>query len=137
MGMQDTNAVPGQNPHHPKPERLPLPCQHVRSYLIRGITVIELRGSIDLNNIPELQAHADTATARPGARVVMDLRPVEFLDCSTLGLLCRTRRRALERGGHLTLVCVRPWHLRILKAAGLHTLFVTLATMEAALEDRQ
>lgn len=57
----------------------------------------------------------------------MDLRPGEFLDCSTLGLLCRTRRRALERGGHLTLVCVQPWHLRILKAAGLHTLFEPLA----------
>ncbi|MEY9997427.1 anti-sigma B factor antagonist [Streptomyces sp. V4I8] len=85
----------------------------------------------------EIQAHTDAATTRSGVRVIVDLRPVEFLDCSTLGLLCRTRRRALERGGQLTLVCVRPWHLRILKAAGLHTLFALLATVEDALEGGQ
>jgi len=65
--------------------------------------------------------------------VIVDLLPVEFLDCATLGLLCRARRRALEGGGHLALVCVRPWHLRILKAAGLSELFAPLTTVQDAL----
>ncbi|GAA1932368.1 hypothetical protein GCM10009837_67640 [Streptomyces durmitorensis] len=34
---------------------------------------------------------------------VADLRPVEFLDCYALGLLCRARRRALEHHGRLSL----------------------------------
>ncbi|MGW0497302.1 STAS domain-containing protein [Streptomyces sp. NPDC003007] len=65
--------------------------------------------------------------------MTVDLRPVEFLDCATLGLLCRARRRALDRGGHLALVCVHPWDLRILKAAGLSELFAPLATVQDAL----
>ncbi|MFI1212580.1 STAS domain-containing protein [Streptomyces sp. NPDC020802] len=137
MGLQEMNAASGQRRNHPMPEKLPAPGRHARSHLDHGVTVIELHGIVDLSNIPEIQAHTDAATARPGIRVVVDLRPMEFLDCSTLGLLCRTRRRALERGSHLTLVCVRPWHLRILKAAGLSTHFVILATVEDALEDGQ
>ncbi|NEC92306.1 STAS domain-containing protein [Streptomyces sp. SID12501] len=137
MGIQETNAASEQRRNHPIPGKLPPPCRHARSYLVRGITVIELHGTIDLSNIPEIQAHTDAATAMPGVRVVVDLRAVEFLDCSTLDLLCRTRRRALERGGHLTLVCVRPWHLRIPKAADLGTRFAPHATVEDALEYEQ
>ena len=137
MGIQETNTPSGQRHNHPMPANLSVPGRHARSYLLRGVTVVELHGIIDLSSIPEIQAHTDAATIRSGVRVVVDLRPVEFLDCSMLGLLCRTRRRALERGGHLTLVCVRPWHLRILKAAGLHTLFEPLATLEDALEEGQ
>ncbi|QEV21583.1 STAS domain-containing protein [Streptomyces alboniger] len=56
-----------------------------------------------------------------------------FLDCSTLSLLCRARRRALERDGQLALVCIRPWHLRILTAVDLNTLFKPCATVQEAL----
>ncbi|WP_416959027.1 STAS domain-containing protein [Streptomyces sp. Agncl-13] len=137
MGIQETNTPSGQRRNHPVPGKLPVPGRHARSYLLRGVTVVELHGTIDLSSIPEIQAHTDAATIRSGVRVVVDLRPVEFLDCSTLGLLCRTRRRALERDGRLAVVCVRPWHLRILKAAGLLTLFEPVATLEDALEDGQ
>ncbi|MFK0173707.1 STAS domain-containing protein [Streptomyces sp. NPDC090306] len=86
--------MPGRPPipaRLPAPRKPPAPGRHARSYDVRGLTVIELRGAIDLSNVPEIRALADAVTARPGVRVVMDLRPVEFLDGSTLGLLCRTR----------------------------------------------
>ena len=137
MGIQETNTPSGQHRHHRMPTKLPGPVRHVRSYLLRGITVVELHGIIDLSNIPEIRAATDAATTRSGVHVVVDTRLVEFLDCSMLSVLCRTRRRTLERGGRLTLVCVRPWHLRILKATGLDTLFEPVATLEHALEDGQ
>ncbi|BCL28665.1 STAS domain-containing protein [Streptomyces aurantiacus] len=135
MCVHETNATSGQRQNHSTPEKLPAPCRQARSYLARGSTVVELHGTIDLSTIPEIQLHTDAATARPGVCVVVDLRPVDFFDCSTLGLLCRTRRRALERGGHLILVCAHPWHLRILQAAGVGTLFAPLATVEDALQN--
>ncbi|WP_443066844.1 anti-sigma factor antagonist [Streptomyces sp. NBC_01261] len=104
-----------------------------RSYLHRGVIVIELRGVIDLSSVPEIRAHTDVVTARHGVRVIIDLRPAEFIDCCTLGPLCRTRSRVLERDGRLALICVRSWHLRILEAVGLHTIFEPLATLEDAL----
>ncbi|WP_369229357.1 STAS domain-containing protein [Streptomyces sp. R21] len=133
MDLQGTNAAPGQRDDDSAPGGPQAPFRHARSYLDHGITVVELHGAIDLSTVPEVRAHADAATAGQGAQVIVDLRPVEFLDCATLGLLCRARRRALERGGHLALVCVRPWHLRILKAAGLSELFAPLATVQDAL----
>ncbi|MEV5283351.1 STAS domain-containing protein [Streptomyces sp. NPDC052811] len=96
--------------------------------------MVEIRGTIDLTTVPEIQVHTDAATAPHGAQVIVDLRPVQFLDCSALGLLCRARRRAVERDGRLALVCARPWHLRILEAAGLRELFHPLATVEEALK---
>ncbi|MEV0743327.1 STAS domain-containing protein [Streptomyces sp. NPDC050549] len=137
MDLQDTNAASGQGDDDSARGETPVPCRHARTYLDHGITVVEFHGSIDLNTVCEVQAHTDAATARQGARVIVDLRPVEFLDCATLGLLCRARRRALERGGHLALVCVRPWHLRILKAAGLGELFALFSTVQDALHHKR
>lgn len=134
MGIKDrhTDSVPDGGEPFLGP--LPPPGPHARSRHDRGVTVVELHGTVDLSVVPEIRTHTDAATAHPGARVIVDLRPVEFLDCSTLGLLCRARRRALERSGHLTLVCVRPWHLRILKAAGLSPHFEILTTVEEAMD---
>ncbi|WP_078965778.1 STAS domain-containing protein [Streptomyces aureocirculatus] len=79
------------------------------------------------------QHHYPPGLGELGARMIVDLRPVEFLDCATLGLLCRARRRALEHDCRLLLVCGRPWHLRILKAAGLSNIFERHATIQDAL----
>ncbi|WP_328498676.1 STAS domain-containing protein [Streptomyces sp. NBC_00414] len=131
MDIQDAKSASAQ--HTPTPRETPATTQHARSFLDHGITVIELLGFIDLNTVPEIQVHTDAATAPHGAQVIVDLRPVDFFDCSLLGLLCRARRRTLERGGHLALVCFRPWHLRILEAAGLGQLFEPLATVQDAI----
>jgi hypothetical protein len=65
--------------------------------------------------------------------VVIDLRPACFVDCVGLGLLCRARRRALEQGGYLALVCVHRWQLRILRVTGLHHTLQPVATLGDAL----
>ncbi|WP_329550464.1 STAS domain-containing protein [Streptomyces sp. NBC_00696] len=131
MGI--TSGHPDSTPHGTNSlPHIPLPGRHARSHLDRGVIVVEFCGVIDLSSIPEIRAHTDALTARHGVRLIVDLRPVDFLDCSTLGLLCRIRRRLLEHEGHMALVCVRSWHLRILRAAGLHTLFEPCATPEDA-----
>ncbi|MEU0783247.1 STAS domain-containing protein [Streptomyces sp. NPDC006173] len=133
MGIKDrhTDATPlgGAAPLGP----IPPPGPNARSRLDQGVTVVELHGTVDLNVIAEIRVHTDAASAYRDSRVVVDLRPVEFLDCAGLGVLCRTRRRVLEREGRLALVCVRPWHLRIIKAAGLGPHFEILTTVEEAL----
>ncbi|MCT9092368.1 STAS domain-containing protein [Streptomyces sp. ASQP_92] len=133
MGIRDANAASGQRHSMALPEITPDSYQHARTYRLHGVTVVELRGTIDLSTVPKVQVHTDAATTPPRAQVIVDLRPVQFLDCSALGLLCRARRRAVERDGRLALVCVRPWHLRILEATGLRELFRPHATVEEAL----
>ncbi|MEU8954178.1 STAS domain-containing protein [Streptomyces sp. NPDC048518] len=148
MDIQDAHATSGQHPDRQHPDRQPpdrqppgrsapggppAPGPHVRSYRIGGVSVVEIRGAVDVSTVAEIQVHTDAASAAPGAQAIVDLRAVTFLDCATLGLLCRTRRRALRRHGRLTVVCVRPWHLRILHIVGLARDFDPVPTIPDAL----
>ncbi|MGW1075723.1 anti-sigma factor antagonist [Streptomyces sp. NPDC002537] len=114
---------------------LPEGRPNVYSYFLRGFTVVELHGDIDLAAAPDVSLHIDAATALVGCRVVVDLRPVRFMDCIALGLLCRARRRALERGGSFGVVCTRPWHLRLLRIGTWSAVFRPVATVADALLD--
>ncbi|MER6266498.1 anti-sigma factor antagonist [Streptomyces sp900105755] len=107
--------------------------RHLRIHQDRGHTVLELRGEIDIAAATEIAPHLDRVTAQENARVVIDLLPVEFFDCSGLRLLYRARSRVLERGGELQLVCTHPLTLRVLKVTGLSRLLPPSPTLDAAL----
>jgi anti-anti-sigma factor len=96
--------------------------------------VLEFRGEIDIAAATEIAPCLDRVTDRPGARVVVDLRYVDFFDCSGLRLLYRARRRVLERDGQLRLVCDHAPTLRVLRVAGLTRLLPPHTTLEAALD---
>ncbi|MER6330732.1 anti-sigma factor antagonist [Streptomyces sp. NPDC014983] len=107
--------------------------RHLRVYTYRAYTVLEFRGEIDIIAAAEILPLLDHITGRPGARVVLDLRPVEFFDCSGLRLLYRARARVLAHGGRLHLVCTHPLTLRVLRVTGLSRLLPPHATPDAAL----
>ncbi|KND42665.1 MULTISPECIES: anti-sigma factor antagonist [Streptomyces] len=103
----------------------------------RGRTVLELHGEIDIAAAVEIIPHLDAVTSGPGARIVIDLRHVEFFDCSGLRLLYRARQRVLDRDGELRLVCTHPLTLRVLKVTGLARLLPPAPSLEAALEQSE
>ncbi|MEU3254216.1 anti-sigma factor antagonist [Streptomyces sp. NPDC006997] len=113
-------------------EAAPL-TRHLRVLQNGGHTVLEFRGEIDILAAAEIGPQLDAATGQPGCRVVVDLRGVEFFDCSGLRLLHRARGRVREHGGQLSLVCTHPLTLRILRVTGLNRLLPPLPTLEAAL----
>ncbi|WP_427924467.1 anti-sigma factor antagonist [Streptomyces sp. cg40] len=107
--------------------------RHLRIHQDRGFTVLEFRGEIDIVAAMEILPSLDRVTGRPCARIVIDLRQVEFFDCSGLRLLYRARQRMLERDGRLYLVCTHPLTLRILRVTGLSRLLPPQPTLDAAL----
>jgi len=68
---------------------------------------------------PALAAHLDTLTAGRRPDLVLDLRPVSFVDCAGLGVLCRARAGQ----GRLRLVTVSTGFLRLLRCTGLAGVF--------------
>ncbi|MFJ8079195.1 anti-sigma factor antagonist [Streptomyces sp. NPDC096205] len=108
--------------------------RHLRVRGERGYTVLEFRGEIDIAAAAEILPHLDAATGTPGARVVLDLRPTEFFDCSGLRLLARARTRVLDGDGRLHLVCTDPLTLRVLRVTGMARLLPPRPTLDAALE---
>ncbi|MET7682407.1 anti-sigma factor antagonist [Streptomyces sp. NPDC005423] len=107
--------------------------RHLRVHQDRGCTVLEFRGEIDIAAAMEIAPYLDRVTGRPGARVVIDLRPVEFFDCSGLRLLYRARQRALTHDGRLHLLCTDPLTLRVLRVTGLNRLLPPRPSLDAAL----
>ncbi|MEU9924369.1 anti-sigma factor antagonist [Streptomyces griseoluteus] len=107
--------------------------RHLRVREEHGHTVLELRGEIDIASAAEISPLLDRHTGRERVQVVLDLRPVEFFDCSGLRLVSRARRRVLERGGRLHLVCVHPLTLRVLRVTGLSRVLPPYPTLESAL----
>ncbi|MCZ4117807.1 STAS domain-containing protein [Streptomyces sp. H39-S7] len=99
------------------------PDGSVCSVTIGTRTTVALHGEIDLAMAPQLIEHLDAATAGHRPDVVVDLRAVTFIDCSSLGLLCRARRRSQERHGHLSLICTDARTLRLLRLADLLRIF--------------
>ncbi|GGS43076.1 hypothetical protein GCM10010259_01770 [Streptomyces daghestanicus] len=104
--------------------------RHLRVRDDRGRTVLRFHGEIDLAAADEIAPLLDRATARPGARVVLDLSGITFLDASGLRLLTRARNRVLDEGGELHLVCSHPLTLRVLRITGLARLLPPRATLD-------
>jgi anti-sigma B factor antagonist len=91
-----------------------------------GSTVVALGGEVDALTAPRLSAYLDSLTRGDHPDVVIDLRHVDFIDCSGLAVLVRARRRVLEREGRLRLVCRDEFTLRTLQATRLAEAFTIL-----------
>ncbi|MFJ2262119.1 STAS domain-containing protein [Streptomyces sp. NPDC087844] len=105
---------------------------YAHSYPGPGFAVVEVLGEIDMATAGTLSEHLDALTSGAAPQVVVDLREVEFFDCSGLRALCRAERRAGERGGALRLVSDQPHIHRLLRACGLLGRFPPLAHLPPA-----
>lgn len=117
--------VPASRPHYERP--------FLRVHTRAGVTVAELHGEIDIQAVQALRPRLDTLTGDGVGALVVDLRPIRFLDCSGLNLLVRAHRRVTERGGSWGLVCDHPLTLRILRITALTAVLGPAPTLEQAL----
>lgn len=100
---------------------------HARTRRCGPYTVVEVLGEIDLATAAFLAEHLDAATARPDPDVLVDLRRVDFFDCSGLRVLCRAETRVRDRGGRLRIVSDATRIRRLLRGAGLLDRFAPLS----------
>lgn len=128
--------------HHgerPEPDRrlgegIPPETPYARSYRIRDVLVVELRGEIDLGSAPHVDPHLEAAAqGPPPLLVVLDLGPLDFIDCFGLSLLLRTHRRIADRGGRLRMALAHAPTRKLLAMTGLDVVFLPVWTLEEAL----
>jgi anti-sigma B factor antagonist len=90
----------------------------------RQDTVVAVRGELDINTAPELRAALmEAIEAHPGARLIVDLEGLEFVDSAGLGILIGGRKRAQAGGGDLVLVSTGRNVRRLLELTGLMRVF--------------
>jgi anti-sigma B factor antagonist len=78
-----------------------------------GCVVVALRGELDVCTAAD-GLSALTAPAAAGARVIVDLAELAFMDCYSLGKLMAARAQARRVGGDLVLAGPQPLVLRLL-----------------------
>ncbi|WP_438817934.1 STAS domain-containing protein [Streptomyces massasporeus] len=106
-----------------------MPSRSTQPLQVGAAQVVTLRGELDLLAAPALRARLDMLTAGPCPDLVLDLRPVSFIDCTGLGVLCRVRNRVSARQGRLRLVTDSTSLRRVLRHTGMAGVFELLPGM--------
>lgn len=94
--------------------------------------VIEVGGEIDVYTAPRLREAIVTAVDEGHTRLVIDVRKVDFLDSTGLGVLVGALKRVRADGGSLDIVCTQERILKIFEITGLDKVFGLHASIEAA-----
>lgn len=82
---------------------------------------VEARGELDLATVPELLARI-APHRRPGNRVVIDLRPLTFMDSSGLRMLLVLHEASAGEGWELAVVQGPPEVQRVFELTGMDQL---------------
>lgn len=77
-----------------------------------GITLVRLEGELGLAAYEELRAPLHALFDKRGAKVILDLSRVTFIDSIGWGLLLSVLHQARRRDGDLKLLCL-PVHLTV------------------------
>jgi anti-sigma B factor antagonist len=95
----------------------------VRTEQYGEAAVVVPTGELDLATAPALEEALERAFQGDSARVVLDLRELEFIDSSGLRTLLTARRRADDARTQFSLVAGHRGLERTLEIAGVHKVF--------------
>jgi len=85
-----------------------------------GGTVVAISGEVDVCTEAPLQQALLWIIRERGARLMLDVSGVSFMDCAGLRALLATRRRAEMRGGCMRLIATSAAVRRIIELTGTH-----------------
>ena len=83
-----------------------------------GGTIVAISGEVDVCTEALLQQALLRIIRERGARLMLDLSGVSFMDCAALRALLATRRRAELRGGCMRLIAVSAAVRRVIELTG-------------------
>ncbi len=81
----------------------------------RTICVTVLARELDLAGAPGLERQLDLVALEHLQQITLDMRRVEFMDCSGLGAIEQSRARLADRGIKLVLRYLTPQPLRLIQ----------------------
>jgi anti-sigma B factor antagonist len=104
----------------------------VDTRVVNGLTLITLAGELDLSVAPALRRALIPAPAASLPDLAIDLRRVDFMDCSVIGVLMRAARTVTAAGGCLRLLGPRPAPAKLIQLCELDGVFCVHDAMTAA-----
>ncbi|MDQ2813975.1 MAG: anti-sigma factor antagonist [Actinomycetota bacterium] len=113
--------------------RQQIPFQAVSSYDRGGVTVISLRGELDVCHSSDLQAYFSDMKLQTSPRCVADLTDLAYIDCACLTVLAWLSQDITSQGGSFALAGPHGAVHRILTVTGMLAWFDVYASVEEAI----
>ncbi|MCC6436750.1 MAG: STAS domain-containing protein [Acidimicrobiales bacterium] len=88
-----------------------------------GVTIVRIRGEIDLATAPRLRAELRALTDAGCCDLEVDLAGVDLLDSTAIGVLLGALRRARLAGGNLRVTALEPSIAGLFDLLGLRPVF--------------
>jgi len=98
-----------------------------------GVTLLELRGEIDLHASPRLREKLQELTAQSTPKLLLDFAGVEYIDSSGLATLIEYVRECTAFGGQLALCSLQPKVRMVFELVKLDELFKLANSREEGL----
>jgi anti-sigma B factor antagonist len=95
--------------------------------------VLQVTGEVDVYTAPVLRERIREIAAKGAVHLIADLRQVDFLDSTGLGVLVGGLKRLREDDGSLALVITTPRLLRIFQITGLTKAFAASGSVTDAI----
>jgi len=96
-------------------------------------THIIVHGEIDLYNANELKEKVHLSTDRAASQnLIIDLKDVDYIDSTGLGIMIGIKRRTTENGGKLVLVLYSERINKLFEITGLNKIFMIARSFDAA-----
>lgn len=99
-----------------------------------GIPVIELAGEVDAYTSARFREVMLDAIETHGARIVISMREVDYIDSSGLGALVGGLKRVSERDGKIVIVCDQSQVRKVFEITGLEKVFPIFESEDAAFQ---
>jgi anti-anti-sigma factor len=103
-----------------------------------GVSIVKIRGELDMNTAPELESSLQSLTSAPQTSVLVDLSDCEFIDSTGVALLVQAWQR-LDREaqgeGRLVLCCPDTQVRRLLDITGVEDSITMHNSFDDALAD--
>ncbi len=90
---------------------------------VDGRAVVAVGGEIDVYTAPRLREAIVAAVDAGHTRLIVDVRKVDFLDSTGLGVLVGALKRVRADGGSLDILCTQERILKIFEITGLDKVF--------------
>ncbi|MFN4243531.1 MAG: STAS domain-containing protein [Tepidisphaerales bacterium] len=96
-----------------------------------SVQIVQLVGPVTMQNVARHEAEL-LSHAGPQVHVILDLTLLELLNTLALGLMLELRKRLLEQGGKLSIVCPDARLRGVLRQTHLDRVLTITQTLEEA-----
>jgi anti-anti-sigma factor len=113
----------------------------VETQELDGVSVVTIRGELDMNTSPELERSLDAASAAQAPAILIDLSECEFIDSTGVAMIIRAWQRVDRNGGdgngRLVLCCPNSQVRRLLDITGVESSISMHDSLDNARADLQ